>query len=62
MIGLGFSFIKKTPACSGFPFSCQFRVHHFLVQDVHNDVDNYQVIKDCIESSSVTQCYHLAEE
>ena len=39
-----------------------FRVYHFLVQDLLRGVDNYKEIKDCIDSSSVTACYHLAEE
>ena len=40
----------------------QFRVYHFLIQDLLRDMDNYDEIYECIDKNGVSNCYHLAEE
>lgn len=40
----------------------QFRVQHFLIEDVNRNISNYNQIYDCINTYAVTSWYHLAEE
>ena len=40
----------------------QFKVYHFLIEDIWKGIDNYDEIYSCIEARGISSCYHLAEE